>query len=160
MKLGFVLIAVVALIVIGIVWLVDHPIAIEGSRNYEAPAPNPVVKKPTPVVQRKAVKHTVPAVVAEPAVPQIAETPKHEPTVVHEPPRPFPDAAEIPVGVDKGALSPFHEPTLRTFAVDHRQLKETYVYCPGGATDTWGLLKNGKVTEKFALEHIPPERAQ
>ena len=154
MKLGLALVVIVAVGVISIAWLVKHPLAPDESSVYEPPAPAPVVKKPEPV-QRKVVKHAAPAAVPE--LPPVAEVPLPAPVAVAETPRPFPDAAQIPIGVDKAILSPFHQPTLRTIAVEHRQLKETYVYCPGGATDTWVLLKNGKVVEKFDLEHTPAE---
>jgi hypothetical protein len=69
--------------------------------------------------------------------------------------RPFPDVAEIPVGVEKQALAAFREPTIRAISAGHRQLNETYVYCPRGPTDTWVRLKDGKIVERHKVEHTP-----
>ena len=63
------------------------------------------------------------------------------------PPRPFPDAADVQVGLDRMKLvAAFGKPSMRTTAVERDHLVETYVYTNHDrSTATYVLLRDARV---------------
>lgn len=155
MKLGgFLFVAILGTVLV-LAWLADQGAIRSALRGFDQPAAM-AATAPEPAPAK-------PAKVSHPVRHRSAEAPRElgprfEPVPAMSPaPQPFPMAAAIPLGMPKVALTPFHEPALRSLSVEHGKLNETYVYCPGGDTDTWVRLRDGKVVGKADMQHTPAE---
>src|SRR5262249_8121135 len=157
MRLGGILSLLVLAIIGSAYWMIDRSRSEASARAWESaavPVPTPAPKpapRPTGAPAKHLAKQTLAKAVA---VPEAPIAPTIEP-VVAPTPKPFPGAADIAVGVHRSVLAEYHDPTVRTLSLERGQLKETYVYCPGGRTDTWVKLSNGSVVARFDVDHIP-----
>jgi len=153
-KSGIPLISIVFVSLGLIIWVVVFRLGgIPGITTPPPPAAATAEPAPEPKPERKPVKKVV-AKAAESAPPPVAETaPAVKPPAPPE--LPMPTLNDVPLGSSgRDLLADFHAPALQGTSIVGGQLHETYVYSPGErGRDTWVLLKDGRVTAKFAFAH-------
>ena len=111
-----------------------------------APEPHKEAAKSKPAGRNSGDKGPKPGEAAEAEEKKIL-TAQVLPPVPPPPAMPFPNAPDIPIGMERSKLlADFGKPIMRTTAVDRDRLLETYVYLHSDPnTATFVLLQNARV---------------